>query len=72
MKKQLYMRSVSNHYQQHHAKYNARKTLLHKCLKEADVVYYNQLFEANKDSVYYLWKTVNPIINPPNIRDIRK
>ena len=27
-------------------------------------MYYNQLFEANKDSVYNLWKTLNPIINP--------
>ena len=25
---------------------------------------YNQLFKANKDSVYNLWKTLNPIINP--------
>ena len=27
-------------------------------------MYYNQLFEANKDSVYNLWKTLNPVINP--------
>ena len=27
-------------------------------------MYYNQVFEANKDSVYNLWKTLNPIINP--------
>ena len=27
-------------------------------------MYYNQLFEANKDSVYNLWKTLNLIINP--------
>ena len=27
-------------------------------------MHYNQLFEANKDSVYNLWKTLNLIINP--------
>ena len=27
-------------------------------------MYYLQLFEANKDSVYNLWKTFNQIINP--------
>ena len=35
-------------------------------------MYYNKLFEANKDSVYNLWKTLNPITNPENVRDIRK
>ena len=63
-KKQLYKRSVLNHNQKYHVKYNAYKTLLRKCLNEAEVMYYNQLFEANKDSVYNLWKTLNPIINP--------
>ena len=27
-------------------------------------MYYHQLFKANKGSVYNLWKTLNPIINP--------
>ena len=26
--------------------------------------HYNELFENNKDSVFNLWKTLNPIINP--------
>ena len=71
-KKQLYKRSVLNHNQKYHVKYNAYKTLLRKCLKEAEVMYYKELFEANKDSVYNLWKPLNPIINPKNVRDIRK
>ena len=35
-------------------------------------MHYNQLFEAKKDFVYNLWKTLNQIINPKNVRDIRK
>ena len=45
-------------------KYNAYKNCLRKCLLEAGKVYYNELFENNKDSVFNLWKTLNPIINP--------
>ena len=45
-------------------KYNAYKKCLRKCLLEAEKVYYNELFENNKDSVFNLWKTLNPIINP--------
>ena len=38
-KKQLYKRSVLNHNQKYHVKYNAYKTLLRKCLTEAEVMY---------------------------------
>ena len=40
------------------------KNCLRKCLLEAEKVYYNELFENNMDSVFNLWKTLNPIINP--------
>ena len=48
----------------HKTKYNAYKNCLRKCLLEAEKNYYNELFENNKDSVFNLWKTLNPIINP--------
>ena len=41
IKKQLYKRSLLNHNQQYHAKYNANKTVLRKCLKETEMMYYN-------------------------------
>ena len=67
-KKQLCKTNVLNHNQKYHVKYNAYKTLLRKCLKEAEVIYHNQLFEANKDSVYnQQWKTLNPMIDPPKM-----
>ena len=39
------------HNLEHHTTYNAYKTLLRKCLKDARVMYNNQLFRANKESV---------------------
>ena len=38
--------------------------ILRKCLKEAEIDYYEELFDNHKNSVYNLWKTLNPIINP--------
>ena len=31
---------------------------------EAEVKYYEELFDNHKNSVYNVWKTLNPIINP--------
>ena len=47
-----------------HNKYKTYKNILRKCLKEAEINYYEELFDNHKNSVYNLWKTLNPIINP--------
>ena len=44
--------------------YNTCKNLLRRCLKEAETKYYQDVFDSNKNSVYNIWKTLNPIINP--------
>ena len=44
--------------------YNTYKNLLHRCLKEAETKYYQDVFDSNKNSMYNTWKTLNPIINP--------
>ena len=40
------------------------KNVLRKCLKEAEINYYEEWFDNHKNSVYNLWKTLNPIIYP--------
>ena len=45
-------------------KYNKYKNLLRRCLKEAETYYYQDVFVSNKNSVYNIWKTLNPIVNP--------
>ena len=44
-------------------KYNEHKNLVW-CLKEAETNYYQDVFDSNKNAVYNIWKTLNPIINP--------
>ena len=63
-KNKLYREYILHPDNLHQTKYNAYKNCLRKCLLEAEKVYYNELFENNKDSVFNLWKTLNPIINP--------
>ena len=48
----------------HKTKYNAYKNCLRQCLREAEKICYNELFENNEDSAFTLWETLNPIINP--------
>ena len=43
--------------------YNTYKKVLRRCLKEAETKYYQDVFDSNKNSVYNIWKTLNPIIN---------
>ena len=45
-------------------KYRTYKNILRKCLKEAEIKYYEELFDNHKNSVYNLWKSLNPIIIP--------
>ena len=47
-----------------HEKYRTYKNILRKGLKEAEIMYYEELFDNHKNSVYNLWKSLNPIINP--------
>ena len=63
-KNELYKEYIMHPDGLHKTKYNAYKNCLRKCLLEAEKNYYNELFENNKDSVFNLWKTLNPIINP--------
>ena len=44
--------------------YNNRKNILRGVLKQAEIKYYENLFDEHKDSVYNTWKSLNPIINP--------
>ena len=45
-------------------KYNMYKNLLRRCLREVETNYNQDVFDSNKNSVYNIWKTLNPIINP--------
>ena len=63
-KNKLYREYILHPDNFHQTNYNADKNCLRKCLLEAEKIYYNELFENNKDSVFNLWKTLNPIINP--------
>ena len=63
-KNKLYKEYILHPNGLHKTKYNVYKNCLRKCLLEAEKNYYNDLFENNKDSVFNLWKTLNPIINP--------
>ena len=47
-----------------HNKYKAYKNILRKCLKEAGINYYEELFDNHKNSINNLRKTLNPIRNP--------
>ena len=44
--------------------YNNRKNILLGVLKQAEIKYYENLFDEHKDSVYNMWKPLNHIINP--------
>ena len=44
-------------------KYKTYENIPRKCLKEAKINYFEELFDNHKNSVYNLWKTLNPIIN---------
>ena len=41
-----------------HEKYRTYKNILRKCLKEAEIKYYEELFDNHKNSVYNLWKSL--------------
>ena len=63
-KRKLYKACLVHPSEQKHERYKKYKIILRKCLKEAEVRYYEELFDNHKNSVYNLWKTLNPIINP--------
>ena len=63
-KNNLYKASLTHHDNQKNETYKTYKNILRKCLKEAEVKYYEELFDNHKNSVYNVWKTLNPIINP--------
>ena len=63
-KNNLYKASLTHHDNQKNERYKTYKNILRKCLKEAEVKYYEELFDNHKNSVYNIWKTLNPIINP--------
>ena len=45
-------------------KYKTFRNLLQKCLKTAEVRYYNEMFDNHKNSTINLWKQMGRIINP--------
>ena len=63
-KSKLYREYILHPNSFHKTKYITYKNRLRKYLLETDKNYYNEVFENNKDSVFNLWKTPNPIINP--------
>ena len=62
-KNDLYKASLTHHDNQKNETYKTYKNILRKCLKEAEVQYYEELFDKHKKYVYNIWKTLNPIIN---------
>ena len=63
-KNNLHKASLTHHDNQKNETYKTLKNNLRKCLKEAEVKYYEKLSDNHKNSVYNIWKTLNPIINP--------
>ena len=63
-KNRLYKSQLLRPGQQQLVKYNRYKDCLCKCLKEAETHYYQEVFNNNKNSLYNIWETLNPIINP--------
>ena len=63
-KNNLYQASLTHHDNQKNETYKTYKNTLRKRLKEAEVKYYEELFDNHNNSVYNIWKTLNPIINP--------
>ena len=43
---------------------NNCKNILRGVLQQAEIKYYENLFDEHKDSVHNMWKSLNPIINP--------
>ena len=62
-KNKLYKACLIHPSEQKHELYQNCKIILRKCLKESEVRYYEELFDNHRNSVYNLWKTLNPIIN---------
>ena len=62
-KNRLYKISIKHPSAHHRLKYKTYKKVLHKCLHDAEINYYKELFEDNKRSTYNLWKHLGPIIN---------
>ena len=63
-KNNLYKASLTHHDNQKNETSKTYKNILRKCLKEAEVKCYDELFDNHKNSVYNIWKTLHPIINP--------
>ena len=53
-----------------HEKYRTYKNILLKCLKKAEIKYYEELFDNHKNSVYNFWKSLNPIIKGVNLSSL--
>ena len=45
-------------------KYKRYRNILCKCLKDAEVAYYKELFDNTRNSAYHLWNELGKIINP--------
>ena len=63
-KHRLYKTQLLRPGRQQLVKYDKYKNLLRRCLKEAETYYYQDVFDSNINSVYNIWKPLNPIINP--------
>ena len=63
-KNRLYKTQLLRPGRQQLMKYNKYKNFLRRCLNEAETNYYQDVFDSNQNSVYNIWKTLNPMINP--------
>ena len=48
------------------------KNILREVLTEAEIKYYETLFDEHKDSVYKMCKSLNPIINPKKGKSVTR
>ena len=65
---QLFSKTLRSSSEHHIAMYHRSRNSLRKCLENAEIKYYNDLFEDNKNSSFNLWKSLNPILNPKKVK----
>ena len=63
-KHRLYALSLNKPKPENTTKYKTYRNLLQKCLKTAEVRYYNEMFDNHRNSTINLWKQMGRIINP--------
>ena len=63
-KHRLYALSLNKPKPENTTKYKTYRNLVQKCLKTAEVRYYNEMFDNHRNSTINLWEQTGCIINP--------